>query len=55
MASDIDPEVMRTARYVRDHIYENGLSAVRFTVSGRRAIEEAASDTIESNIGKHLK
>lgn len=53
--SDVDPTTLRTAKYVRDHIYENGLRAVRFTVSGREAIEAAASDTIEDNISKYLK
>ncbi|UBF22710.1 hypothetical protein M1M38_gp017 [Halorubrum tailed virus 27] len=50
----VDPEVMRTARYVRDKIYEEGLGAVRFTVSGRRAIEAAGGKTVEKNIGRYL-
>lgn len=55
MRSDVDPEVMRTARYVRDNIYENGLPAVKFTLAGRKAIEQVASDTIEDNIHRNLK
>lgn len=52
---DVDPEALRMARYVRDHIYENGLPGVRFIAAGKRAVEQSGGEIVEDQIGKFLK